>query len=146
MKKIVKLGLSAVAAFALMFTTTISVVAQEKVNGSDNVEVKESVEAMVLDQNSFTTTMWFQLSVDLLDQTDATKQILENQGTTNPACSSGETICEVELQYDESNPNIQAELARVTGSNPPSVSDLIAAGAIYTGDTEFDPVYTYHSE
>lgn len=48
MKIFTNIGLSAVAAFAFMFATSVSVVAQEKVNGSDNAEVKESVEETVL--------------------------------------------------------------------------------------------------
>ena len=42
MIKKTKLGLGAIVAFAFMFATSVSVVAQEKVNGSeDKVEVKE---------------------------------------------------------------------------------------------------------
>ena len=46
MIKKIKLGLSAVAVFALMFAASVSVVAQEKVNASNNhVEAKELVAA-----------------------------------------------------------------------------------------------------
>lgn len=48
MTKKIKIGVSAMVAFALMFTTSFNVVAQEKVVASDNVEVKTSVEANVL--------------------------------------------------------------------------------------------------
>ncbi len=56
MTKFTKVGLSAVAAFALMFTSLVSVVAQDKINASDDhaerVEVKESVEANTVIRDS----------------------------------------------------------------------------------------------
>jgi len=49
MFKKIKIGLSAGIAFAFMFATSVSVVAQERVNDSkDNTEIKESVEANTL--------------------------------------------------------------------------------------------------
>lgn len=49
MKKIMKIGLNASVAFAMMFATTVSAVAQETINASnDNMEVKESVQATAL--------------------------------------------------------------------------------------------------
>ncbi|WP_262250183.1 hypothetical protein [Parapedobacter soli] len=48
MTKKIRIGMSAMVAFALMFTSSINVVAQEKVVASDNVEVAESVKAVVL--------------------------------------------------------------------------------------------------
>lgn len=46
MNKLTKVGLNAMVAFALMFATTMNVVAQEKVKASnDDVEVSESKEA-----------------------------------------------------------------------------------------------------
>lgn len=50
MTKKIRIGVSAMVAFALMFTTSFNVVAQEKVVASDNVEVRESVEAKTLNE------------------------------------------------------------------------------------------------
>lgn len=47
MTKKIKLGLSAIVAFAMMFATSASAVAQEQANApTDKVEVKESAEKM----------------------------------------------------------------------------------------------------
>jgi len=48
MTKKIRIGVSAMIAFALMFATSVNVVAQEKVVISDGVEVKESVESNIL--------------------------------------------------------------------------------------------------
>ncbi len=157
MKKFTKIGLSAVAAFALMFTTTISVVAQEKATASnDNVELKESVEAKVLtgtSQNANSgvnhkkvamTSSWFPFDVTSPTQPTQPENQLVN-GAPSSATPTGDCaipnlgeLCSVHLEYDENDAEVQALLEQIQQEIEDeeeitvTIDDLIAAGASYT--------------
>lgn len=138
MKKIIKVGLNAVAAFTLMFATTVSVVAQEKAVASEKVEVAGSVEAMVLastlaklntapvynfntpsatqpdavSYKGFITTAWYVYTNPLTTEAEIkTASNYQRLDVGTPDCPDGaENVCAIELPNTGVHPNFNSTI------------------------------------